>query len=80
MLEVVNSSLTPAALVFMDLDGFKEVNDQFGHAVGDITLQAVANRIRTSIRPRDIAARLGGDEFVLLIQKCCPTGRGGRSR
>ncbi len=68
VLEVVNSSLTPAALVFMDLDGFKQVNDQYGHAVGDLTLQAVANRIRASLRPEDIAARLGGDEFVLLIQ------------
>ena len=68
VLEVVNSSLTPAALVFMDLDGFKQVNDQYGHAVGDLTLQAVANRIRASLRPGDIAARLGGDEFVLLIQ------------
>lgn len=77
VLEVVNSSLAPAALVFMDLDGFKEINDQYGHAVGDITLQAVANRIRTSIRPRDIAARLGGDEFVLLIQDVTEPGEAG---
>ncbi len=56
------------ALLFLDLDKFKELNDTFGHDVGDLMLQEVAQRLVQCIRAIDTVARLGGDEFVLLIQ------------
>lgn len=55
------------AVCFLDLDGFKEVNDQYGHEAGDKLLVAIAARISACIRATDTAARLGGDEFVLLL-------------
>lgn len=57
----------PFALLFIDLDDFKTVNDQFGHAGGDEVLAVVARRIQASVRPTDLAARLGGDEFAILL-------------
>lgn len=56
------------ALFFIDLDKFKEVNDTYGHTVGDEMLKTVAKRLENSIRKEDFIARLGGDEFVLLIK------------
>lgn len=56
----------PFALHIVDLDGFKGVNDCHGHPVGDKLLQAVADRLRQSVRPRDQIARLGGDEFAII--------------
>ncbi|MCR9192128.1 MAG: diguanylate cyclase [Gammaproteobacteria bacterium] len=55
------------ALFFIDLDGFKEINDAKGHAVGDALLQVVANRLLQNLRESDSIARIGGDEFVMLL-------------
>jgi diguanylate cyclase (GGDEF)-like protein len=55
------------AVLFVDLDGFKDINDAFGHAYGDALLVAVAHRLRSHMRKQDIVARFGGDEFVLLL-------------
>ena len=56
------------AVLFIDLDHFKHLNDRFGHANGDRALQVIADRIRTIIRPGDTAGRLGGDEFAILLE------------
>ena len=69
--EAVNRMLADAAkpisLMILDVDLFKSVNDEFGHAVGDVVLQGVAGRILTSIRGFDTAVRYGGEEFVILM-------------
>lgn len=56
------------AVIFIDLDGFKQINDQFGHRVGDDFLKEVADRLNEIIRKTDTAARLGGDEFVIVLE------------
>lgn len=56
------------AILFIDCDDFKEVNDTHGHAVGDAVLRVLARRLRSALRADDIAARLGGDEFALLLR------------
>ena len=58
---------TKFALLFLDLDHFKEVNDTYGHDYGDILLQEVTRRVLPNIRVEDIFARIGGDEFVLVL-------------
>ncbi|MES2365303.1 MAG: diguanylate cyclase [Pseudomonadota bacterium] len=55
------------AVVILDLDGFKSINDSFGHAVGDVILQTTAYKIRQCLREEDTVARLGGDEFCLIL-------------
>jgi diguanylate cyclase (GGDEF)-like protein/PAS domain S-box-containing protein len=56
------------AVLYCDVDHFKEINDTFGHAVGDEVLRGIALRIRQSVRENDIVSRLGGDEFVVVLQ------------
>ncbi len=57
----------PFALLFLDLDGFKEINDAFGHYTGDLLLRQVGLRLRTHLGPGDTIARLGGDEFAIVL-------------
>jgi diguanylate cyclase (GGDEF)-like protein len=56
-------------VLFCDLDGFKDVNDHYGHDAGNDLLVEVANRLRTSVRPGDLVARIGGDEFVIMLTR-----------
>ena len=59
----------PAAVLLIDLDGFKRINDVHGHAVGDAVLVETAKRIRSITRSEDVASRLGGDEFVVVLNR-----------
>jgi len=56
-----------SAVMFVDLDGFKEINDQYGHDFGDMVLKTTADRIKSEIRETDTVARIGGDEFVIIL-------------
>jgi diguanylate cyclase (GGDEF)-like protein/PAS domain S-box-containing protein len=64
---VSRRTTVPVALMIMDLDGFKDVNDTIGHHAGDLMLQQVAKRLRNEIRESDTVARLGGDEFAFVL-------------
>ena len=67
-LELHRRDMRPLGLLYCDLDGFKQVNDELGHDAGDAVLRAVAERLRATTRPGDTIARLGGDEFALLLE------------
>lgn len=69
--EVLPRSL-PAAVVMIDLDHFKPINDTAGHAAGDAMLKAVAAAITSRVRATDLVVRIGGDEFALLLERCTP--------
>ncbi|GJG85764.1 hypothetical protein tb265_09450 [Gemmatimonadetes bacterium T265] len=64
------------ALLYLDLDGFKPINDTYGHAAGDAALQAVARLLRTTVREGDLVARLGGDEFAVFAGRLAHPGEG----
>ncbi|MEU3015754.1 sensor domain-containing diguanylate cyclase [Nocardia asteroides] len=64
-------AVPPIGVCYLDLDGFKEINDLWGHTIGDRVLRTVADRMRESVRPLDaMAARIGGDEFLVLVENC----------
>jgi len=63
---------SPLAVVLLDLDEFKGINDRYGHAAGDLVLQEFAGRLRKATRGSDIAVRLGGDEFLVILSECPP--------
>ncbi|HEY1985632.1 MAG TPA: EAL domain-containing protein [Terracidiphilus sp.] len=78
LLERLRQSLSPGsgnshkrALLFIDLDNFKNLNDTLGHQTGDLMLQEVARRLGTCVRQTDTVARLGGDEFVVMLEDLC---------
>ncbi|KAB0494062.1 sensor domain-containing diguanylate cyclase [Pseudomonas vancouverensis] len=73
-LEQARSSGTRVALVFIDLNGFKAINDRYGHAAGDDVLVTMAKRLKRILRVGDTAARIGGDEFVVILQGL-PSGK-----
>ncbi|HEY2466769.1 MAG TPA: GGDEF domain-containing protein [Terracidiphilus sp.] len=66
-IEQGNTSGTVFGLIYIDLDGFKQVNDDFGHNIGDRYLQEVGSRLHHQLRPEDILARIGGDEFAVVV-------------
>lgn len=73
-LKKLKRTALPLALMLIDLDLFKEINDTLGHDVGDILLQQVAGRIGECVRESDTVARLGGDEFVVILPEISKTG------
>ena len=66
--------LAAVGLLYLDLDGFKPINDEYGHAVGDAVLKRVAERLQRALRDGDVVGRLGGDEFALLLRSVTPEG------
>jgi len=69
-LQLARRSLESVCVLVMDLDGFKAINDRFGHEAGDEALVALAPRIKQSIRDSDLVCRMGGDEFAVVLVSC----------
>lgn len=59
---------TPASVIYFDMDGFKQINDRYGHAAGDAALIGVAEQLMAAVREADVVGRIGGDEFAVLLQ------------
>ena len=72
-LKQTDTSASQLSVVYMDLDGFKEINDEYGHLAGDEVLRIVAKRITSQLRSHDLVARIGGDEFAMIAQSVTPT-------
>nr|WP_284694437.1 EAL domain-containing protein [Geomonas sp. Red32] len=70
VLSVAQKARRNVALLFLDIDGFKQINDTMGHDVGDMLLQSIARRLSDCTRSCDVVARLGGDEFVIVLWDC----------
>jgi diguanylate cyclase (GGDEF)-like protein len=68
-IEKAHASTTIFGLVYIDLDGFKQVNDLYGHHVGDLYLQEASLRMKRQLRAHDVLARMGGDEFTVLLTR-----------
>ncbi len=62
----------PLTVMIIDIDDFKQINDQYGHAAGDKVLREVSARLKRAVRSTDLAARTGGDEFMVLLMECPP--------
>lgn len=73
-LDLATRSGRPVSVAFLDLDGFKSVNDSLGHAMGDALLIGVAQRLAATVRATDTLARLGGDEFAVIVEQEFPDG------
>jgi diguanylate cyclase (GGDEF)-like protein len=67
LIDIARQNAGIFGLIYIDLDGFKQVNDFYGHQIGDLFLQVVAQRMKNQLRPHDTFARLGGDEFAVLL-------------
>lgn len=70
----------PLAVIMADIDDFKQINDKFGHAAGDLVIKQVANILRSKIRCSDVVCRFGGDEFILILSECSLTEAAKRAR
>nr|WP_295499072.1 sensor domain-containing diguanylate cyclase [uncultured Ralstonia sp.] len=69
-IQTARRARSQVAVVFVDLDRFKPINDEYGHGMGDLVLKATAMRLRSGLRASDTVARLGGDEFVAILTHC----------